>query len=128
MDTRADLESIEALVAAYYDAAFCGDAAALRPLFDARARIDGHFVDVPWSADLDAYLSAVAASPAPATSGAEKYYEIMIAEIVGRAAIVKLSERLGSFRFVDFLTLSRQDGGWVITHKAYHSPESLPAA
>ncbi|MDX1512211.1 MAG: nuclear transport factor 2 family protein [Gammaproteobacteria bacterium] len=116
--------SIESTLELYFDALFEGDTDKVRRVFHQNAHLysatGGEYVDIP----LDDYVSLVAGRPSPESQGAARTGEVLDIDQSGpHSALAKVALTIGKRRFVDYLTLLKVDGRWVIAAKAFHFEE-----
>ena len=115
---------ITALLKKYFDGLFYGDAALLRSVFHPQALLFGEVRGAPYQNSLEGYLSAVAQRQSPHQRGEEFRMEALGIEVLNHIAYVKAHCPMLGFNYVDYLSLLRQGGRWLITSKLFtHAPE-----
>jgi hypothetical protein len=112
--------AIEATVRDYLDGMVFADAARLRQAFHPKASIVGHINGKLAWMTLNAFVSnCEKAGGAPANE--PYYWEILSADVTGDVALIKVADDYMGIRFTDYLTLLRQDDGWVIVNKTFRA-------
>ena len=114
-------KAIQDALELYFDALYQGDTEKVREIFHQNAHLysatGGEFVDLP----LENYVSLVAGRPSPQSQGAERTGEVLSIDQSGpHSALAKVTLTIGARRFVDYLTLLKVEGRWVIAAKAFH--------
>jgi hypothetical protein len=81
---------------------------------------------VAWSAS--EFRALMASRPSPASMGSPRQQEIVrVEEISPDTAAAKVRVRIGQTCFLDHLILHRVDRKWLVTSKAFHVEQALPA-
>ena len=68
---------------------------------------------------LQQWLADVASRPIPREQGSSKDFNILSVDIVKDQAMVKLECPLFEHRYIDFLSLLKENGQWLIVNKMY---------
>jgi len=110
---------------AYLEGHATGQAEAFRRAFYSEARMlyarDGHFVKTE-------IADFIARAPGkPAEDEAQRKRTIDLIDIVGDAAIAKLTLVYPDVTFTDYMTLLKIDGEWRIVSKVFHADRKTPA-
>jgi len=122
-----DLDDVRALIQLYIDGSN-GDVAKLQQAFHPDARMAGHFgAEVDDNVPITNYFAEVASQPELAE--AELRTVLRTIDLCGDAGVVVLvlSGYLGC-DFVDYLSVARLDGRWLITNKTYAHTGGEPPA
>lgn len=119
-----DRAEIEKTLGHYFDALYEGDTDKVREVFHENSHLysatGGKFVDIP----LESYVELVAGRPSPKSQSAGRADEILSIDQSGpNSALAKVALTIGARRFVDYLTLLKVDGRWMIAAKAFHFEE-----
>jgi Putative lumazine-binding len=121
-----DIDEITAVVRLYIEGAN-GDVAKLQEAFHPNAQMMGHIGPMDTYVPITDFIAMVGASPGMA--GPDYRAEIRSIDVVGDAGMAVLVEHdyLGC-DFVDYFSLARVDGRWVITNKTYAHTGGEPPA
>jgi Putative lumazine-binding len=103
----------------YFDALFRGDVERLRSTFHPRAILSGEVKGAPYYKTVDEYLSAVRNRQSPQALGEILRMKAVSFDIVGPIAFVKTQSPMLGFNYIDFLSLVRHEGRWVIAAKVF---------
>ena len=103
----------------YFDALFNGDVERLRSTFHPRAILSGEVNGAPYYKTVDEYLAAVRNRQSPQALGEVFRMKAVSFDIVGPIAFVKTQSPMLGFHYVDFLSLVRYEGHWVIAAKVF---------
>ena len=123
--TISDLEAVRALIQLYIDGAD-GDVGKLKAAFHPDARMMGHIGPMDTYLPIGAFFDMVAARPGLA--GPLYKAVVRMIDIAGDAGVAVLVETdyMGC-DFVDYFSVARIDGRWLITNKTYaHTGGSPP--
>ncbi len=104
-----------ALVSDYCDGLHYGDVAKLRAIFQADAYLKAPSLRL----SLDEWLGAVAIRPIPDKEGRPYNFKLLSIEIIKDQAMVKLECPLFDHFYIDFLSLLKEDGRWLIVNKMF---------
>lgn len=116
-----DRQQIEALVSSYLDGLYHCDTQSLAAVFHPQAVYATAAGEQPLVMRLPEYLAVVAQRDPPARVRAPRSEEILGIDIEGHAtALVKLRCSFFQKDYVDFLSLIRTEGRWVIIAKVFH--------
>jgi hypothetical protein len=110
-----EFESVMALVRDYFDGLHYGDVSKLRTIFhpDAYLKAPG------LRRSLEQWLDAVASRPVPDEQGQSYDFKLLSIEIIKDQAMVKLECPLFDHFYIDFLSLLKENGCWLIVNKMY---------
>ncbi|HEY4071996.1 MAG TPA: nuclear transport factor 2 family protein [Herbaspirillum sp.] len=117
-------EGIAAIVDAYFDGVYSGDATVLSALFDTGAQVYGEVDGQPYHKSVHAYLDGVAARKSPKELGEPFMMKTLSVDRLGSIANVKLLSPMLGFNYHLYLTLCLLDGQWRIVNKTF---TNLPA-
>lgn len=65
------------------------------------------------------WLKRVGSRPKPCDAGSKADFQVLSIDIEQKLAMVKVFCPLFEFRYVDFLSLLKEDGRWLIVNKTY---------
>ena len=122
-----DAGEVLALMRRYTDAAYRGDAVALRTCFHPEAVMSGLLGDRLLMGSPEPFLTDVGNSPSMESTGAAYAPTVVSVEVLGRVASVRVDETgfFGSWSFANwFHLLKGDDGAWLITSKAFAPREA----
>jgi hypothetical protein len=110
-----EFTAVMKLIADYFDGLHHADVPTLRNIFHPDA-----FLKAPGlRRSLEEWLGAVANRPVPAQEGQAYSYRILSIEIIKDQAMVKLECPLFDHFYIDFLSLLKENGQWLIVNKMY---------
>jgi 4-oxalocrotonate tautomerase len=117
-----EFESVMVLVRDYFDGLHHGEVSKLRAIFhpDAYLKAPG------LRRSLEEWLSAVARRPVPSQQGQPYNFKLLSIEIIKDQAMVKLECPLFDHFYVDFLSLLKENGRWLIVNKMYSDLREEP--
>ena len=114
-------DTVEALIAAYFEGLYHSDAAALAYVFHPRAMYFDTTSEPRLVLSMAEYLPIVARRASPASRGEPRRDEIVeIRQLGPDLAFAHVRCALGARRFQDALTCAREAGRWQIVAKAFH--------
>ncbi len=118
-----DLAAIERVCRLYMEGMYGGDAEKLNAAFHPTARVQG-YRGAEWRSLSRGQFVAYAAGLGPREAAGEPFdMRIVSIDRSGRAAVAKVAMRWNGRDYVDFLSMIRRDeGGWSISEKTFHSP------
>src|SRR5262245_10900964 len=121
----AERQAVTATVQLYFQGHATGDGAYFRKAFHPEAKLfsvrDGAFEQKP----LDQFAGG--ATGKPADDEAKRVRRIVQIDIAGTAAVAKVELIYPKVSFIDYLSLLKLDGRWVIVNKIFHV-DQRPAA
>jgi hypothetical protein len=112
-------QGIAAIVDAYFNGVYSGDAASLSALFDVDAQVYGEVDGQPYHKTIHAYLDGVAARKSPKELGEPYRMKLLAVDRLGSIANVKLHSPMLGFNYHLYLTLCLRDGQWRIVNKTF---------
>lgn len=117
-----EFESVMVLVRDYFDGLHHGEVSKLRAIFhpDAYLKAPG------LRRSLEEWLSAVVSRPVPSQQGQPYNFKLLSIEIIKDQAMVKLECPLFDHFYVDFLSLLKENGRWLIVNKMYSDLREEP--
>jgi len=116
-----EFELVMALVSTYFDGLHHGNISKLRAIFHA----DAYLKAPGLRRSLEQWLNAVANRPIPKQQDRSYNFKLLSMEIVQDQAIVKLQCPLFDHLYVDFLSLLKENGRWLIVNKMYTDLQSI---
>ena len=116
-ESQEDIDAISSVIQTYAEGGRRGDAALMQRAFRESATIHGHIDGGLFAGPIQLLFDWVAQNPAP-----ELEAEIVNIDLAGTVATarVEIANWLGH-RFTDQFTLLKEDGGWTITSKVFHT-------
>jgi hypothetical protein len=102
----------------YLDGMFYADEVKLRRAFHSQCLQVGHYRGRLFCDPLDAFVQVVKSGPA-LKPGTPYYSEIVLIDVAGDIAVVKVVDDWLGDRYTDYLTMLKHDGNWNIVHKAF---------
>jgi hypothetical protein len=121
-DDGQSVREVRDVMARYVDAAYRGDAAALRECFHPSAVMCGYLGDELLAGGPERFYEDIGETPSMESTGAPYIAEVASVEVTGGAASVRLDETgfFGSLSFVNWFHLIRgEDGEWRIVSKLF---------
>jgi hypothetical protein len=125
--TDRDAEDVLAVMHRYTDAAYRGDAAALRACFHPGAVMSGLLGDRLLIGTPEPFFSDIAGNPSMESTGAAYEPTVVSVDVLGRVASVRVDETgfFGAMSFANWFHLLKDDDGtWRITSKAFTTREA----
>jgi protease I len=113
------LAAIADVAQLYFDGIHYGDVAKLERVFDADAHLIGEVNGQPYRKHRDEYIEIVRTRPAPASLGAPFRMWILSIDVAYHPAVAKLFTPVGATEYVDYLSLQRIAGTWMVVHKLF---------
>ena len=110
-----EFELIMSLVRDYFDGLHYGEVSKLRAIFHP----DAYLKAPSLRRSLEQWLEAVANRPIPNQQGQAYDFKLLSIEIVKDQAMVKLECPLFDHFYIDFLSLLKENGRWLIVNKMY---------
>lgn len=114
----AERAKVEVAVQRYFKGHSTGDGATMAQAFHPAAHIlsarDGKLADLT----LDQFRTRFSGKPAP--DEAKRVRRILSVDISGDAAVAKVELAHPDNHFIDYLSLLKLDGSWVIVNKIFH--------
>jgi hypothetical protein len=104
----ADMKLIHETVIEYFIGTFVGDTKKLKGAFHPDARITGNLNGQLQNWSLNEFINRVTTSPTAETSGEEYHKEMVKARVIEKG-----------LTFIDYITLLKIDGNWVIRNKSF---------
>jgi Putative lumazine-binding len=122
--TSAEEPGVRVALNAYLEGHATGQADAFKRAFQPDARMlyakDGHFVKT----EIADYIARAPGKPAVDESQRKRTIDFI--DIVGDAAIAKLTLTYPEVTFTDYMTLLKIDGEWRIVSKVFHADRKTP--
>ena len=112
---KSEFDDVITLVQMYFEGLYQGDVKKLASIFHPDA-----FLKAPGlRRSLTEWLAAVAERPIPAHQGLAYNFRLLSIEIIKNQAMVKLDCPLFDHAYVDFLSLLKENGRWLVVNKMY---------
>jgi hypothetical protein len=116
--TDTDTDAIRAVTLLYLQGMVWGQADKLRMAFHPTATATGHFAGEYLSAGREAFIAEwLGLGPLP--PGTPFECDIVMVDITGDVALVKVRDTCFGDDYTDCLTMIKIEGRWQITHKAW---------
>ena len=110
-----EFDDVITLVQIYFEGLYQGDVKKLASIFHSDT-----FLKAPGlRRSLTEWLAAVAERPIPAHQGLAYNFRLLSIEIIKDQAMVKLDCPLFDHAYVDFLSLLKENGRWLVVNKMY---------
>jgi hypothetical protein len=110
------------VVQRYLDGIYRGNAEDLHEVFHDNARVEDVVTGTFRSRSATEYIQAVASRQSPFSAGEKFAMAPMSIEVLGDIAVVTADLRFLGNHFFNVLSLLRNDGRWLITHKLFGAP------
>ena len=120
-----DHRAIAAVLGDYFKGLYMGDTALLRTVFHPDAALFAERDGQPYHKRLDDYLDAVAARASPASLGEPYRMKVLAIDVTHDIAMARVHVPALGFDYVNYLSLLRLQGRWVIVDKVF---TEVPAA
>jgi hypothetical protein len=114
-----ELAAIARTIRLYFDGIHHGDVAKLERVFHADARLIGEVNGQHYQKHRDEYIESVRNRQAPASLGAPYRMRITSIDVSGHTAVAKLFTPVATTEYVDYLSLQKIGGTWVVVHKLF---------
>lgn len=118
--TQDDRQAIEQTVGYYFKGAAEKDIESMRKAFHPDAKMmsvrDGKLITV----SMPEWFERIANNPSPSKAN---YRKIVSVDFSGNAAAVKAESDFATFQFLDYLSLLKIDGKWIIINKIFYRKE-----
>jgi hypothetical protein len=108
----------------YFESIYSGDVARLRSTFHPQAALFGEVKGQPYYKSLDDYLDAVAKRQSPQALGEDFLMKATSVDVLGPIGLVRTHCQMLGFNYVDYLSLVRSDGRWLIVNKTFTHVET----
>ena len=125
--SRDTYDGMLALIDAYFQSIYVGDAAALRSTFHPKCRLFAEVNGNPYEKSVDEYVDGVAGRRSPRDLGEPCLMEVIGVETLGSVALVRTHQQMLGFNYFDYLTLLRRDGRWLIVGKVFTNVNAAQA-
>lgn len=114
-----DHQQILELLLTYSESVFNGDVPRLRSTFHPQAALFGEVKGVAYYKTLDDYLSAVAQRKSPRDVGESFAMKPLAVDVQGPVGMARMHSPMLGFNYIDYLSLTKQDGQWKIANKTF---------
>jgi hypothetical protein len=114
-----DHRAIATVLRDYFKGLYTGDTALLRTVFHPAAALFGARDGQPYHKGLDAYLDGVAQRASPASLGEPYRMQVLAIDVTHDIATARVHVPALGFNYVNYLSLVRRQGGWVIVNKVF---------
>ena len=128
MSDPSAMASLDQAIRRYFDLMYSSDTALFETVFCPTAQLHGFRAGAlaMWSAQT--FREIIAGRPSPKALNAPREEEVLLIDFASATqAIAKVRVRINAIVFVDYLTVHRTDGAWMITSKAYHVERLIAA-
>lgn len=119
---RDRFEEIRRIALSYFHGLYKADVELLRSLFHETATLQAPGLRLT----RDEWLERVGSRPIPRDEGSREDFEILAMDIEQSLATVKVFCPLFQHCYIDFLTLLKEDGRWLIVNKTYADSLTFP--
>lgn len=114
-----DIKRIKNQVNLYFKGTYQGDISQLERAFHPQARITGLIDQQYFDWTLAEFTTRVTAKPTAENKNEPYDKEIIFVDKVNNAAMVKARVVVGSLVFIDYITLLKINGEWIIRNKSF---------
>jgi hypothetical protein len=114
-----DHRAIAAVLGDYFKGLYMGDTALLRTAFHPGAALFAERGGQPYHKGLDAYLDGVAQRASPASLGEPYRMQVLAIDVTHDIAMARVHVPALGFDYVNYLSLVRREGRWVIVNKVF---------
>ena len=119
MHAESDLTLITNIVQAYFMGTYEGKEDLLRMAFHSDAHVSGNINGQYHDWTLNDFISRVTCIPTASSKGEKYDKEILSIDISNEAALAKARVRVNGLTFIDYITLLKIDGRWIIRNKSF---------
>ena len=112
-------QEITTVLNTYLDGLYRGDTARLRTVFHPRSALFGDVRGAPYQSAVEGWLEALAKRQSPFAAGEEFKMRILSIEVTRDIACAKANCPMLGFNYIDYLSLVRHDGQWLIANKLF---------
>lgn len=119
IDNHNDTKLITDTVNLYFKGTYQGDAAQLIRAFHPEARVTGSLKDQLYDWTLAEFIERVTATPTARDKKELYNKEIVFIDQSNNAAMVKARVNVGNLIFIDYISLLKINGEWVIRNKSF---------
>ena len=120
-----DHRAIAAVLGDYFKGLYTGDTALLRTVFHPDAALFAERGGQSYHKGLDAYLDGVAQRASPASLGEPFRMKVLSIDVTHDIAMARVHVPALGFNYVNYLSLVRWQGRWVIVNKVF---DDVPVA
>jgi hypothetical protein len=110
-------DELSQVLTTYFHGIYVGDVAALKSIFHPRAELFGEVKGQTYQKTLFEYLTGVASRKSPSELGERFSMKTIFLDVVGPIAVAKVNCPMLGFNYIDYLTVVRLDGKWLIVSK-----------
>lgn len=114
-----DHRAIAAVLGDYFKGLYTGDTALLRTVFHPDAALFADLGGKAYHKSLDAYLDGVAQRASPASLGEPYRMKVLAIDVTHDIAMARVHVPALGFNYVNYLSLVRWQGRWVIVNKVF---------
>lgn len=119
INVMSEHHNILQLLQVYAESIYTGNVERLRSVFHPRAALFGEVKGAPYYKALEEYLAAVAQRQSPQARGEEFLIRPLAVDVQGPVAAARMSSPMLGFNYIDYLSLVRVEGKWLITSKTF---------
>lgn len=114
-----EIQQIEAVVRLYFEGTYYNDRAKLTQAFHPEAHIAGNIAGTFFDETLTQFIDRLFSHPSQADLETPLRKRILSIDLTNDAATAKADVYVGDYHFVDYITLLKLGGNWVIRHKSF---------
>jgi Putative lumazine-binding len=107
-------DEILQVISTYFKGVYEGDAGTLRDIFHRRAQLFGEVNGHGRQKSIADYLEHVESRKSPADQGEPFLMRALSIDVAGSIAMAKLKYPISGLNYIEFLTLARIQGKWLI--------------
>ena len=115
-----DAEQIRATIQTYFDCMYESSAQKTHAAFHENAKITGYMGNDLAQMSVTEFADFVAAQPSAKDAGEAPFLDVLSMEIAGQTAVVRLRDDYLGSRFLDTLSLLKENDEWCIYNKLFH--------
>lgn len=123
IDNSSEIKLIKHTINLYFKGTYQGDIAQLKRAFHPEIRITGSLNGQFYDWTLTEFIERVTDVPTAENKGELYNKEILFLDQTNDAAIVKARVVVGSLIFIDYITLLKINGEWLIRNKSFATEE-----
>jgi hypothetical protein len=114
-----DHYAILAVLDDYFTGLYTGDTALLRSVFHPSAALFAEVAGLPYQKNLVDYLAGVGERKSPEELAEPYSMKVLSVDVTCNIATAKVHVPAHGFNYVNYLSLARYDGVWVIVNKVF---------
>jgi len=110
-------DELSQVLSTYFHGIYDGNVAALESIFHPKAELFGEVKGQAYQKTLSDYLAGVGSRKSPSELGELFSMQTIFLDVVGPIAVAKVNCPMLGFNYIDYLTLVRIEGKWLIVGK-----------